>query len=147
MIKDAAQLSSWQSFGLGMAEYMASRSKDPSTQVGAVILDPNNRVVGVGFNGFPHGIRDDHRLNDRETKYEMIIHGEMNAILFARRDLHGCTLYTHPFMPCSRCAVVIIQVGLSCVITPYNDNERWQESFKLTRALFDEAGVELVEAH
>ena len=138
-------LSRWDDFGLRLAAFMAGESKDPSTKVGAVILDHDKRVVSVGYNGFPRGVRDDDRLFDRGTKYEMVVHGEANAILFAQRNLHGHTLYTHPFMPCSRCASMIIQVGISRVVAPWSDNERWVESFKLTRSLLNEAGVELVE--
>lgn len=134
----------WDNFYLGMARQAATGSKDPSTQVGAVICDRENRFVCAGFNGFPRGIKDDSRLEDRNVKYKLILHAEHNAILFSRRDLSGCTLYTWPFMPCSSCAAIIIQSGIKRVIAPRDDNPRWKESFELTEQLFKEAGVELL---
>lgn len=75
----------------------------------------------------------------------MIVHGEINAIIFAHRDLSGCKLYTHPFLPCSRCAAVVIQSGITECHAPISDNPRWQESLALTRKLFSEAGVKFIE--
>jgi dCMP deaminase len=109
--------------------------------VGAVLVDRHNRIISLGFNGFPQGILDDSRLEDRELKYKMILHAEQNSILFAQRSLIGATLYVWPFMPCSRCAAVIIQTGLREVVAPQNDNPRWQEDFKLAQEMFWEAGV------
>ena len=107
----------WDMRFLDMAKLISSWSKDPSTQVGSVIVDSNNRVVSVGYNGFPQGISDDSRLDNRETKYKMILHAERNALLFAQRPLEGCTIYTYPFMPCPSCASMIIQSGLSSGIS------------------------------
>lgn len=136
----------WDKFYLGLADYVSGASKDPSTKVGAVIVDQYNSVVSIGFNGLPKGIADtDERLNNRELKYKMIVHGEVNAMAFAQRDLHGCTLYTVPFMPCSICAGQVIQRGIIRVVAPYSDNPRWVDSFDLTRRMFAEAGIELVE--
>lgn len=134
----------WDDRFLGLARFVASWSKDPSTQVGAVIVDRDKRVVSVGYNGFPKGVDDNPELyNDREYKYEHIVHGEVNAILFAGRDLSGHTLYTVPFMPCSRCAAMIIQTGIIRVVAPLSDNPRWKESFERTTTLFKNAGVQL----
>ncbi len=127
-----------------MAALVATWSKDPSTQVGAVITR-GKFVVSLGFNGHPSGIDDSvARLNDREMKYRTIIHAEMNAILSARQPLEGCTLYVVPFMPCSNCGAVIVQAGIKRVVTLRNNNERWAESFEITRSIFAEAGVDLV---
>jgi dCMP deaminase len=85
------------------------------------------------------------RLSNREIKYEMIVHAEINAILFARQDLRGMTLYTTPFMPCSRCASLIIQAGISKVVSySVEENPRWKDSISLAKELFDEAEVELI---
>jgi dCMP deaminase len=139
-------VSDWTKKYLGLAEHVSSWSKDPSTKVGAVIVAPDNSVVSVGYNGFPRGVEDSNeRLNNREIKYKMVVHAEVNAILFARRDISGCTLYTFPLMPCSTCAGLVIQSGIKTVVAPYFDNERWVDSLKLTRAMFDEAGVNLIE--
>lgn len=137
-------MSDWDGRFLEMAALVATWSKDPSTQVGAVITR-GKFVVSLGFNGHPAGIEDSAaRLNDREMKYRTIIHAEMNAILSARQPLDGCTLYVVPFMPCSNCGAVIVQAGIKRVVTYHNDNERWAESFEITRGIFAEAGVELV---
>ncbi len=134
----------WQRRFLDLAKHVSSYSKDPSTQVGAVVTDGSNRIVSIGYNGLPQGVDDtEERLNDRDLKYNLMVHGEVNAILFAGRDVGGCTLYTYPFMPCSRCAGIVIQVGIKQVVTLSNDNPRWQDSFRLTETMFKEAGVEL----
>lgn len=135
----------WDVRFLDLAKFISSWSKDPSTKVGAVIVDNNKRIVSVGYNGFPKGIDDDHRLHDREAKYLMIVHGEMNAILFANRSLKDCTLYTYPFMPCPRCTSMIIQTGITKVIAPKNKNSRWEKEFVESRNLFSQAGVSLSE--
>lgn len=133
----------WDKRFLDMAQLVSTWSKDPSTKVGAVITDSQNRVVSVGYNGFPVGISDDDRLNFRSTKYDIIIHAEINAITFANRSLKDCTLYTHPFEPCSKCASVVIQSGIKRVVSEPNLESRWEESFEISRQLFREAGVEL----
>jgi dCMP deaminase len=138
-------MTDWNDRFLKLAEHIANWSKDPSTKVGAVIVDDSRRIVSTGYNGFPRGVEDsDLRLQQREIKYEMIVHGEINAIVFANQNLQGCTLYTWPFMPCSRCAGIVIQSGIKTVVTLLNDNPRWQDSFRLTEKMFAEAGVELI---
>lgn len=143
--KTVKDVKKWDRRFLEMAEFVSCWSKDPSTKVGAVITDEKNRVVSIGYNGLPQGVEDtDERLNNRELKYKLIVHGERNAILFAGRSVEGCTLYTWPFMPCATCAGMVIQAGIQRVVAPYSDNPRWQEDFKLTEQLFSEAGVMLV---
>jgi dCMP deaminase len=134
----------WDYRFLDMAKLVSTWSKDPSTKVGAVIVGPKNRIVSVGYNGFSRHTKDDLRLEDRETKLKIIIHGEMNAIHFANKELDDCTLYTYPFMPCSNCASHIIQRDIKRVVSYYNNNPRWEESFKISTSLFLEAGVDLV---
>lgn len=136
----------WDLRFLDLAKFVSSWSKDPSTQVGAVIVDPYKRIVSLGYNGFPMGISDDdNRLSDRDTKYKMIVHGEMNAILFANTSLKECTLYTFPFMPCPRCASMIIQTGIKRVVSYKNISDRWEDEFKVSRNLFIESNIEYVE--
>lgn len=99
---------SWDEYFMGLAHLSAMRSKDPSTQVGAVIVDQEHKVVGIGYNGLPIGCSDDEFPWDREggmleTKYAFVVHAELNAILNSTRDLHGCTLYVSLF-PCNECA-------------------------------------------
>jgi len=134
----------WDKRFIDLAEHISTWSKDPSTKVGAVIVDSNRRIVSVGYNGFPAGVHDfSERYENRDIKYEMIIHGEINAILFANRDLHGCTLYTWPFQPCSRCASIVVQKGISRVVAPINRDPKWEKSFKLSSDIFCESKVKL----
>ena len=138
-------MTDWNRRFLALAEHIATWSKDPSTKVGAVIVDADRRIISTGYNGFPRDVEDlDQRLNNRDVKYEMIVHGEINAIVFANQNLQGTTLYTWPFMPCSRCAGIVIQSGIRTVVAPYNDNARWKSSFELTEQMFRESGVRLI---
>ena len=131
---------------LNLAERIASWSRDPSTKVGAVIADSDNRIISTGYNGFAQGVEDsDVQWKDRETKYELVIHGEENALIFAQRSIRGCTLYTVPFPPCSRCASKFIQAGISRVVArpPTADQfARWEDSFQLAKKLYKQAKVE-----
>jgi len=131
----------WDKNFLELAKLVGSWSKDPSTKVGAVIVDENNRLISVGYNGFPKGIEDNKRLIDREQKYAIIVHAEMNALAFANKSVKGCTLYTWPFEPCSRCAGPIIQSGIQRVVSVVNSDDRWEKNFTLARQLFNEAGI------
>jgi dCMP deaminase len=134
----------WDTRFLEVAKLVSSWSKDPSTQTGAVIVNPKNRVISMGYNGLPQGVEDlPERLNNRELKYRLIVHCERNAIIFAQRDLTGCTLYTHPFMSCSTCASMVIQAGIKRCVAPRSNNPRWIASFAETEQLYLEAGVEL----
>ena len=135
---------------LALAEFWAKlKSKDPSTQTGAVIVRPNNTIASLGYNGFPARIEDlvEH-YEDRETKYERIIHCEMNAVMNANERVDGCTLYTWPFLSCPRCAVHMITAGIVRVVAPRCPDDkldRWQEPLERSKRLFKEAGVEVVE--
>jgi dCMP deaminase len=139
-----ARQEKWDGRFLALAQHIAQWSKDPSTKTGAVIVDPDFRVVSVGYNGLPRGVADTpERLENREVKYKIIVHCERNALLFAHGPVKGCTLYTWPFMSCSVCASMVIQAGIRRAVAPSSDNPRWVEDFKLSRELFSEAGVEL----
>ena len=133
----------WDRRFLRLAEHISGWSKDPGTQVAALIADPKNRIVSVGYNGLPVGIQDtEDLLKERAIKLETTIHAETNAILFARRNLTGCTLYVHPLFPCSRCAGLIVQTGIGRVVAPLqNKDSSWGKSFDLSRRLFREALV------
>lgn len=135
----------WDLRFLDLAKHISTWSKDPSTQLGAVIVDKNKRVISMGYNGFPRGVKDTpERLNNREVKYSMVVHGEMNAIIFATQPLEGSTLYIWPFLSCSVCTAVIINAGVKRVVAPLNNNPRWIESFKLSQTLYFEAGVQVI---
>ncbi|GMQ46052.1 dCMP deaminase family protein [Vibrio sp. 10N] len=134
--------SKWAKRFIQMAELVGSWSKDPSTQVGAVITK-QNRIVSVGFNGYPHGISDSAEIDERETKYLKTLHAEENAILFAKRDLDGCEIWVTHF-PCPNCAAKIIQTGISVVHCPAQTDDflsRWGEKISLSQDMFDQAGV------
>jgi dCMP deaminase len=134
----------WHIRYLKMAKMVASWSKDPSTKCGAVIVNADNEVVSIGFNGFPRGVYDSPRkLNDRAIKLAMTLHAERNAILFAKQSLKGCTIYTWPMHACSECAAMIIQAGFWQHVTMMNDNPRWQESWNIARDMFNEANVDV----
>ncbi len=134
----------WDKFFLGLAEYTSTASKDPSTKVGAVIVDEDRRVVSIGYNGFPKGVQDlESRLNERELKYKFIVHAERNALLFANKSAQECTIYTYPFMPCSACAGMLIQAGIKQVVSFYKKDTRWLDDFKISTTMFDEAGIKL----
>ena len=132
----------WDNRFLELAKLVGSWSKDPSTKVGAVVADYNNRVVSIGFNGFPQGVKDcEQKLLDREQKYDIIVHAEANALMFANTSLEGCTIYTWPFQPCSRCAGLIIQSGITRVVSLVQNDERWKKNFDLAMELFNESGI------
>lgn len=136
----------WDYRFIKAAEHFASWSKDPSTQVGAVIVRPDRTIASLGYNGFSRGVDDNPtRYTDRDFKYEAIVHGEMNAVLSAREPLKNCTIYTWPLPPCSRCAAMIIQTGITRVVAPINKNPRFSASCDLGKQLFAEAGIVCVE--
>lgn len=147
----------WHKYFLGLAKYVSTASKDPSTQVGAVLVDPETLyVVGMGYNGFPRGVDDtEARYNDRELKYSLVVHAEENAIISAGNKAKGAYLYVWPsFMVppiCSRCCASAIQAGVKMIIGYQEDesnlNERqlrWRDSILLSRMMCDEAGVNYI---
>jgi dCMP deaminase len=130
----------WDERFLNIAKEVASWSKDPSTKVGAVCVN-HRHIVSTGYNGFPASVADDERLDNRDTKYKMVIHAEVNAIL--RADKFFGSLYCWPLPPCSSCASLIIQKQVFEVIAPAHWPERWDESIQLSLELFREANVEV----
>lgn len=136
-------MTNWTNRFLELAAHVAQWSKDPSTQVGAVIVDQKRRVVAMGYNGFPRGVADtEERLNHRPTKYKHVVHAEANAILNATASLEGCAIYVTPLPPCWECAKLIIQSGITHVYFDVSDEalERWGQSLEALRML-EEAGV------
>ena len=134
----------WDLHFLKLAQTVSEMSKDPSTKVGAVIVDKNKYIVSTGYNGFPKCIEDNHRLDNREVKYDIIIHAELNAILTAGRQgksVEGCTIYTWPLPPCVKCASTIIQAGITRAVSFYPENDRWLDSCKAGDKLMEEAGM------
>jgi dCMP deaminase len=133
----------WDAFFLGMAAYVATASKDPSSKVGAVIVRPDRSVASVGYNGFARGVEDSAaRLGNRDTRLLFTAHAELNAILSAGGSVGRCTIYVWPYAPCAHCASAIIQAGIFRVVTPVGGRpERWKEHFEAADAMFIEAGI------
>lgn len=141
-------MTSWDKKYIRLAREISSWSKDPSKQIGAVAIGEKGQVLAQGYNGFPRGIEDtDERLNHRQTKYKYVVHAEMNCIYNATYNgvsLNGSTMYIYGLPVCSECAKGLIQVGIKRVVsTPITDAtpETWVESTKLTKEIFEEAGV------
>jgi len=136
---------SWDEYFMGIALLSAQRSKDPNTQVGAAIVDQRNKIVGIGYNGFPIGCSDDLLPWAREaedinqTKYPYVVHAEVNAILNSTKDLYGARMYVALF-PCNECAKLIIQSGIKEVIY-LSDKYKDSSSVKAAKKMFDMAGV------
>lgn len=131
-----------------IAAIIAQRSKDPSTQAGAVICDANHVVLGLGYNGWPRGIDQDQFSWAREgeyleTKYPYVCHAELNAVLNSNADLRGATLYATLF-PCNECAKVIIQKGIAEVVYD-SDKHSAVPAFQAGRRLLEAAKVKLRE--
>lgn len=137
----------WDEYFMGVALLSARRSKDPSTQVGACIVNRQNKIVGTGYNGFPIGCDDDKLPWDRggeflETKYPYVCHAELNAILNSiSRDLQGCSIYVALF-PCNECAKAIIQSGIREVVY-LSDKYAHTDIVKASKLMFAQAGVSL----
>jgi dCMP deaminase len=135
----------WDEYFMGVALLSARRSKDPSTQVGACIVNDKNKIVGAGYNGLPTGCHDDEFPWDKkgeflETKYPFVCHAELNAILNnIGMDLRGCKIYTALF-PCNECTKAIIQSGISEVIY-LSDKYEATDAAKASRLMLDKAGV------
>ncbi len=103
---------SWDEYFMGIAEAVALKSKDPSSKLGCVIVDQNKRVVALGYNGLIQGADESKlTLSERPMKYHFVIHSEMNALLYARRDLTGCTIYNQ-IATCDNCLKHCLQAGI-----------------------------------
>ena len=136
---------SWEEYFISIAQVCALRSKDPNTQVGAVIVNPlNNEIVGMGYNGLPRGLSDDDYPWVREgewkdTKYPYVIHDTPNAIINAKQDLNGFHLYTNQF-PCNECAKLLIQSGIKKIFYS-NDKHSKEKEIIAAKKMFNDAGV------
>ena len=136
---------SWDEYFMGVALLSSYRSKDPSTKVGACIVNDDKKIIGIGYNGFPFGCSDEtfpwKKNNDDylENKYPYVVHAEPNAILNSTTTLKGATMYVTLF-PCNECAKLIIQSGIKHIVyleDKYHDSLSNQAS----RKMFDSAGV------
>lgn len=134
---------SWDEYFMAVALLSAQRSKDPSTQVGACVANKDNKIVGVGYNGFPWGCSDDDlpwaRTGDvLDTKYPYVCHAELNAVLNSiSRDLRGCRIYVGLF-PCNECTKVIIQAGIEEIIY-LSDKYAETDSVRASKIMLDKS--------
>ena len=133
---------------MALAKISAKRSKDPNTQVGACIVDEDNRVVSIGYNGFPKGCDDNIYPWGRdgeflETKYPYVVHAELNAILNSNKSLKNTSIYVTLF-PCNECCKAIIQSGIKKV---YYESDKYSDTdiVKASKKMFISAGVELIQ--
>ena len=140
---------SWDEYFMGLAILSSMRSKDPSTQVGACIVDKNNKIISVGYNGAPTGYDDDKDMTwERDgdfldTKYAYVCHSELNAILNSRVNVEGCKLFVTLF-PCNECAKVIIQSGIKEVIY-LSDKYSGTEGNIAAKKMLDVCGIKYRE--
>ena len=135
----------WDKRFMNIAKEVSTWSKDPSTSIGAVCVK-DKLIISTGYNGFPSSIADDSRLLDRETKYLYVVHAELNCILNAVKNgitgVSGSTLYVYGLPPCCDCTKAIIQSGISRVVYSSEEiPEKWQESFKHSMNMFNEAKI------
>ena len=135
----------WDEYFMGVAKLSAMRSKDPNTQVGACIVSDDNKILSMGYNGFPIGCSDDEFPWAREgdalnNKYFYTTHSELNAILNYRRgSLEGAKLYVTLF-PCNECAKAIIQAGIKTLVYD-DDKDKDTPSVIASKRMLDAAGV------
>ena len=140
---------SWDEYFMAIAKLSAMRSKDPNTQVGACIVSPDNKILSIGYNGFPIGCSDDEIPWDREgdfvdTKYPYVCHSELNAILnYTGSTLKQSRIYVTLF-PCNECAKAIIQSGIKEVIY-MSDKYKDTDSVKVSKKMLDMAGVKYTQ--
>ena len=140
---------SWDEYFMGIAILSGERSKDPNTQVGACIVGADNRILSVGYNGFPNGCSDElfpwaREGAELETKYPFVAHSELNAILNYRGgSLEGSKLYVSLF-PCNECAKAIIQAGIRTVIYD-SDKYDGTPGNVASKKMFDAAGVKYIQ--
>ena len=141
----------WDKRYLNLAKEVSTWSKDPSTQVGAVLVNYEWQKEFLGYNGFPHGVKDlPERYNDRELKYKLVNHAESNAIRKAGDYARGATLYVYPAfsMPpiCNECAKDALSARIKEVVGYEPDMtdsrvQRWLEAIKISQMMFEEAGI------
>lgn len=132
-----------------MVYLTATKSKDPSTKIGAVIVK-DNRVISTGYNGFPIGVTDSlERYENRETKYKFVVHAEHNSVLTAARfgiSTNGSIIYTNG-IPCNNCMKSIIQSGISEIVIhslwPDMKHSDWEDSAKVSKTMMEESGLKL----
>jgi dCMP deaminase len=146
-------LDKWDDRFLEVAAVAAKWSKDRNAQVGAVVVDSQGQIAGVGYNGFPKLVEDTaDRYEDQETKLEMVVHAEVNAILGAGVRARGASVYVVGKPVCARCAGSLIQAGVKRVVAaqpePETDGEsKWARYGRIACTMMEEAKVEFVSSN
>jgi len=140
----------WDRRFMRLAKEISTWSKDPSSRIGAVIVNDDRRILATGYNGFPRGIADtEERLNNKEEKYPRIVHAELNALLGALYNgvsVKDATLYVYGLPVCADCTKSVIQSGIKRVVIDMSslDNEKWAAQWnKLSKPMFEEAQVSI----
>jgi len=138
---------SWDEYFLNIAEQVAKKSKDPSTQTGCVIVDEKNRPVSFGYNGWIGGCDEKKMSYERPMKYLLVIHAEMNALIFSKRGLENCSLYSL-YAPCENCLKFLIQAGIKNVIykNPVVESKVNKHKYSMTNEITNEAVTRLLLA-
>lgn len=137
----------WTQRFLSIAREVSTWSKDPSAQVGAVIVGENRNILATGYNGFPRGIYDyQHRLDNRTEKYKYVVHAEKNCLynaLYNHVDIREATMYVYGLPVCNECSKGILQSGITSVVMQYVEikNPAWTESLAITKQIFCEANI------
>jgi dCMP deaminase len=140
--KGTASRPGFHNYMMGIAMMVGTRSRDPNTKVGCVIVRPDKSICSTGYNGFPRRVVDwKHLWEDKRRKYERVIHAEMNAILASKEPVEGYNLYTTLY-PCPDCAKHIIAAGIESVMVP--QEHRFRREHELSKQLFSEGGVSVV---
>jgi dCMP deaminase len=136
-------MNKWDKRFMELADHISTWSYDPNTKVGCVIVDDRNRILSVGYNGFPRGVEDDpYRYENRELKHLYVAHAERNALDNYPHSVEGCTMYA-ALLPCNECAKSIIQRGIKKVVTYRPTRSGQGFHWEITQTMFREAGVEL----
>ena len=144
---DLKRYALWDRRFMDLAIAMSDWSKDPRRKVGCVVIDDDHNQLSGGFNGFPRGIKDDYRLENRDLKLKMVVHAEANAVAAAARNGHsikGGTMYVTRAL-CTQCAALVIQAGIKRVVALSNDDEKqskWADEFVLAASMLAEAQVQ-----
>lgn len=148
LLLDSKPMEKWDARFCELAKFVSEWSKDPNAKVGAVVFSKRGGDVSIGYNGFPMGVEDSaERLEDLETKLELVVHAEQNALIAAGSRTMGSTLFVWGKPVCARCAGSIIQAGVKRVVAlnpdSVNAESKWHKTGKVAQQIFLEAGVEV----
>lgn len=143
---ETKHMEKWDKRFVELSRYVSEWSKDPNAKVGAVVVAERGGAMTLGYNGFPMGVEDSvERLGDADTKLELIVHAEQNALIAAGSKANGATIYVWGKPVCARCAGAIIQAGIKRVVAlspdSVSEESKWHKTGKLSIEMFEETGV------